>query len=279
MTDIASISTGLKLNRDGIWCGSDTKEVSYPTGGNEACAAIEDESFWFQHRNNCITSLVKAYPPKNGGKIFDVGGGNGYVSLGLINAGFDTVLVEPGHTGCLNAKQRGVDNVICATTDVAGFKRHSLPSVGLFDVIEHIEDDFVFLQSIKALIEKGGVLYATVPAYSFLWSGEDVTADHFRRYTVKSFSRLLASAGFEIKFATYIFRFLPLPILLLRAMPFRLGLSSGKQSTDKRSRDHAAGNSETGRILERLLEPEVRNIQSGKPMRFGGSCLVVAESV
>lgn len=278
MTDMASISSGLHLDDDGIWYSSGTTEISYPTDGNDACAAVEDRSFWFGHRNNCITAAVKAYPPKNR-KIFDIGGGNGFVSLGLIKAGFDVALVEPGPKGCFNAKRRGVEDVICATTDDARFHKNSLPAVGLFDVIEHIEDDLAFLRSLRELTEKGGYLYATVPAYSFLWSQEDVTAGHFRRYTLKSISRLLASAGFETEYATYIFRFLPLPIALLRALPFRLGLKKEKKHPDKISRDHAADNGGKGSLLGKLLEPEIENIENGKAMRFGGSCLVVARSI
>ena len=85
MVDIQSISTGLRLAEDGIWYSSENQDVSYPPDGNEACFAIEDGSFWFKHRNSCIASIVRNFPPENEGTIFDIGGGNGYVSLGLAN--------------------------------------------------------------------------------------------------------------------------------------------------------------------------------------------------
>jgi hypothetical protein len=40
---------------------------------------------------------------------------------------------------------------------------------------------------------------ATVPAFSFLWSEEDVLAGHFRLYTLSSISKVLKSSGFESK--------------------------------------------------------------------------------
>ena len=122
MVDIQSISTGLKLGEDGIWYGSGNQNISYPAGGNEACFAVEDSSFWFGHRNNCIASIVGSYPPANNGTIFDIGGGNGFVSLGLVNAGFDVALVEPGRVGASKAKNRGLKDVICATANTANFK-------------------------------------------------------------------------------------------------------------------------------------------------------------
>ncbi len=187
MADIQSITTGLKLGKDGIWYGIDTQDISYPPDGNEACFAIEDSSFWFRHRNNCIISAVRSYPPENKGTIFDIGGGNGFVSLGLANSGFDVALVEPGRTGASNAKRRGLKTVICATTESARFKPHSLSAVGLFDVVEHIEDDLSFLRFFRSLLKQGGRLYMTVPAYSFLWSEEDVLSGTFQKVYAKEY--------------------------------------------------------------------------------------------
>ena len=276
MIDISSISAGLKLGDDGIWYARDRQDVSYPEEGNDVCFAVEDESFWFRHRNVCITTIAKAYPPTNDGAIYDIGGGNGVVSLALQSAGFSVVLLEPGPAGAANAKQRGLSHVICATTDTANLAPGSLPAVGLFDVIEHVEDDMAFLQSIKYLLEQGGRLYATVPAYSFLWSEEDIIAGHFRRYTLKEITNLLESAGLQVEFASYIFRPLPPPILLFRTLPFRLGLTGGEQQANRASRDHVRNDGLFNRILDSVLRREISKLKANKTMRFGGSCLVVA---
>jgi hypothetical protein len=52
----------------------------YPDEGNEACFQIEDQSFWFRHRNDCIRELAQNLPPKWKGPIFDGGGGNGFLT-------------------------------------------------------------------------------------------------------------------------------------------------------------------------------------------------------
>ncbi len=278
MTDIQSISTGLKLAEDGIWYSADTESISYPAGGNESCMAVEDNSFWFNHRNNCIIAVANAYPPKSCRTIFDIGGGNGFVSTGLARAGFDVVLLEPGAIGAAHARNRGIKNVICATTNTAKFKKKSLPGVGLFDVIEHIEDDLAFLKSIKAMLQRQGYLYVTVPSYSFLWAQEDISAGHFRRYTVEGISKVLEAAGFQIEFSSYIFRFLPLPIFLFRTLPYRLGASKEDKDSNTVSRDHAAKGGMSKRILDFLLQSEIDNLIQKNPMKFGGSCLIVAKS-
>ena len=203
MIDIQDISSDLKCSNDGIWYARSKKEISYPADGSDNCFAIEDNSFWFQHRNKCITTLIANYPPKNNGAIFDIGGGNGFVTLGIEQAGLTSVLVEPSSSGAVNAQKRGVKNIVCSSLEDANFIHNSLPAIGLFDVLEHIEDDSAFLTRINSLLKIDSILYITVPAYSWLWSDEDSSAGHFRRYTIKSLTKKLVSAGFKIEFSSY----------------------------------------------------------------------------
>ena len=70
MIDINSLSAELKLGDNEIWYSQDNESISYPSDGNETCFLIEDHSFWFKHRNNCIVSVVKSYPPEDNGAIF-----------------------------------------------------------------------------------------------------------------------------------------------------------------------------------------------------------------
>jgi SAM-dependent methyltransferase len=278
MLDVSTIATRLSRGEDGIWYAAEDQVVSYPAQGNDNCYAVEDASFWFSHRNRCIQALVRAFPPPGRGPIFDIGGGNGVVSRGLETTGFEVVLVEPGKTGAVNARSRGLEHVICATTETAGFNAGSIPAVGLFDVIEHIEDDRGFLQQVHRLLIDGGRLYATVPAFASLWSHQDELAGHYRRYSREEICEVLRTAGFEVEFSTYIFRILPLPIALLRALPYRLGLKKKPRTRAEISRDHGANGGLGMRVMRALLQPEVARIESIRPMSFGGSCLLVARA-
>lgn len=127
-------------------------------------------------------------------------------------------------------------------------------------------------------MEKGGYLYATVPAYSILWSDEDISAGHFRRYTLNEIKETLESAGFKVEFASYIFRFLPIPIFFLRTLPYRLGLSKGKKESSL-SRDHGGTSGLTEKLLNLLLQSELKSLASKRRMAFGGSCLIVAKRI
>jgi len=167
--DFRSISNNLELVDD-IWVIKSKSKISYPDDANEMCFHIEENSFWFRHRNNCIIEVVKLFPPK--GIFFDIGGGNGFVAKELEENGIEPVLVEPGETGVANARKRGLRNIICAALENAGFKPQTLSTVGLFDVVEHIKDDKAFLQLVFELLEPGGRLYLTVPSFNFLWWAE-----------------------------------------------------------------------------------------------------------
>jgi SAM-dependent methyltransferase len=276
---VSPATTSLK-RIEGIWYASEQEAVSYPSNGNNQCFKIEDKSFWFQHRNACIVELVKRFPPRGSGPIFDVGGGNGYVARGLMDAGWDVVLVEPGPAGARNAKKRGLQHVVCATTQSAGFKPGSMPAIGVFDVVEHIEDDVAFLRHLHDLLEPGGMLYLTVPAYNCLWSDEDVYADHYRRYGMRGLRNLCSESDFEVKLLTGIFKWLITPIFLFRAMPYRLLGKSKKTIGDLKaiSADHT---------LPPWLKPlasasqakERRLVSESQTVSFGASLLLAARKL
>lgn len=217
---------------------------------------------------------MKLFPPD--GAVFDVGGGNGFVARAIQDSGFEVVLVEPGLSGVRNAVKRGVRQVVLSTLEDAGVFPETLPAVGLFDVVEHIRDDRGFLARIHDLLMPGGKVYITVPAYPWLWSHEDVLAGHFRRYSLRTMSCVLAEAGYTIEFATYIFSFLPVPILFRRVLPYRLGLRSENVPGHAIQPDHEVTQPMARRIIRILTRWELSRIAKQRPLPFGGSCLMVA---
>lgn len=230
----------LAQNADGIWYAAEQEDFSYPNEGNDQCFEIEDKSFWFQYCNACVIELVKKFPPRGNGPISDVGGGNGFVAKGLMDVGWDVVLIEPGPAGARNAKKRGLQHVVCATTQAAGFRPGRMPAIGVFDVVEHIQDDLAFLRHLHAVLEPGGMLYLTVPANPYAWSNEDIYAGHFRRYTPETLSKVLKDAGLEIQFMTGIFAWLLVPVFLRRAFPYRLRAAKGREGSCRAmSADHS----------------------------------------
>ncbi len=273
MIDLTAIASNLQPGPDGLWHPRSRSAFDYPDEGNAFCFQVEDHSFWFRHRNACILDAVRRRPPA--GAIFDIGGGNGFVARALSQAGFDAVVVEPGPTGARNAQARGLAPVVCAALDDAGFAPGSLPAAGLFDVLEHMADDRTVLEQLAQLLPRGGRLYLTVPAYQWLWSTDDDLGGHHRRYSGRSLRRVVTAAGFDVEYATQMFWPLPLPILLLRALPSRLGIRP-KADIDAIRAELQPGQGAGVRALEALLGLEARWLRGGHVLPFGGSCLMVA---
>jgi len=250
--------------------------VSYPVEGNEIFHTLEERSFWFRHRNDCILAVVRRLPPN--GELFDVGGGNGFVALHLQSHGFPVALLEPG-SGARRARERGVRRVIQSDLEHAGLEKGSVSAVGLFDVVEHIRDDRAFLMEIHRLLRPRGRLYLTVPAYGWLWSREDEAAGHFRRYSRRGLGRLLREVGFEVDYLTALFSWLPPAIALLRTLPRLLrGPASGGLSRQRQERDHTPSPF-VGPLLDVLSRWEQGMIRKGGGLPFGSSWMAVATRI
>jgi hypothetical protein len=79
-----------------------------------------------------------------------------------------------------------------------------------------------------------------------------------------------------VTFASYFFRVLPLPIFLLRALPYLLGFSTHNSSARSAKNAHLVKRGLSAKLLTGLLQSEIDRLQSKRPMRFGGSCIVAA---
>lgn len=272
--DLHDIAPTLIRDPAGYWQDTQAVEpLSYPVSGNDFCLEIEDSSFWFAHRNRVIVAAVNRYPPD--GPIFDVGAGNGYVAAALERAHFATVAIEPNRAGAANAARRGLERVVHGRLPSAAFAEGSAGAIGLFDVVEHIADDRAFLQSLRPYLKRGGRVYVTTPAHDALWSQNDVTAGHYRRYTRARLRALLEEAGFAVEYDTYFFSFLPLPLFLFRVLPSRFRRSEAALRERSRAQ-HRPGSAAVRRAIDRLLAPELGRIARGNAIPFGASCLAVA---
>lgn len=265
--------TNVARGDSGIWRTNHQSEpVSYDAQGHDTCHAVEGGSFWFAHRNACIQAVIEHAPPEDSLPFLDVGGGNGHVAAMLQAHGHRVVLVEPGPSGAAHARQRGIDEVVMASLVDLDVRPSSIGAIGLFDVLEHIEDDAAALHAMHTMLADGGMLYATVPAHRWLWSSADVKAGHYRRYRTSQLRGLLQRCGYEMLACSYYFRPLPLPMLLLRTLPEALHLRKPQRDHSRIAAEHGAGSKLLGELL--AGEPDV--LRRGRRMLFGASCILAA---
>jgi len=73
-----------------------------------------------------------------------------------------------------------------------------------FEVLEHIENDLVFMEQINKTLENGGTFCGSVPCYMSKWQAVDELAGHYRRYEADELRLKLERAGFsDIQIHTY----------------------------------------------------------------------------
>jgi SAM-dependent methyltransferase len=275
MIDISSLAPGLRATEPGVWVADPRGEVPFSADAHAGCFALEDESFWFRHRNAVLLETLATFPPP--GALFDVGGGNGYVTRALLEAGYEAVLVEPGPEGVRNARSRGISPIICSTLEHAGFGHGVLPAAGLFDVLEHVADDAKLMRSLRQMLRADGRVYVAVPALEWLWSDADAGAGHYRRYARTSLLSLLEETGFRVEYMTFFFSYLVAPILLLRTLPSRLRRRERRLSLQELAeREHRRSAWLTRSLLERFTRLECTAIRARRFLPLGSSLLAVA---
>ena len=272
--NIRDAADGLKLGEDGIWRPEQRSDFVFIPDDETDWYQVQDESFWYRHRNRCFLGLLGNYPPP--GPLLEIGSGGGYVAKAIEKNGYDIVALEPDPKFAAQATKRGVTNVVSALLEDVSWRPGFAGAIGLFDVLEHVDDEIALLSRVRHLLRPGGRIYVSVPAYQWLWSKEDEAAEHRRRYTISKLTRLLKKAGFKIEYSTYFFTLLIPAIFFLRALPTRLGIREDRtdQST---KREHVLALGAMSKLVDIYLMREVKAIQRQWVIPCGASCLAVGQ--
>jgi len=268
----------LSKDKNGIYgLATEKQSISYPSRGNEDCYEIEDQSFWFKHRNHIIELMINRFPFQ--GNFVDIGGGNGF-QVHFLTKKFPQktfILMEPGYSGCLNAKKRGVEHIFNLNFRDFPFSKYQIKAVGLFDVIEHMKNDTHFIKELKNKCLENALFYITVPAHHWLWSSADSDAGHYRRYNEKMLKDLALKSGLKFVWGSYFFSYLLPLTYLFRSLPNKLGK---KENSAKRLKNELAQHcpkKPTSSMIEFLSQREISHIEK-KARRFGASYCAVLES-
>ncbi len=203
---------------DGIPCFTEKvpdDHNDYHTTGLDTLLSAEKEHFWFISRQKrIINTFLKHLPLKS--RILEIGAGTAYVANGLQHAGYALAVGELHFSGLQYAKEKGIDE--CYQFDLFSPPfREEFDAIGMFDVLEHLEEDVHALQQVSKMLKPGGKLFITVPAHQWLWSRDDAIAAHKRRYSKKALVATVESAGLLVHDMQFFFISI-LPLLLLRRL-------------------------------------------------------------
>ena len=152
----------------------------------------------------------------------------------------------------------------------------------LLDVLEHIKDDGHFLGLLNRKMKENGRVVITVPGFMSLWSSEDVSGGHFRRYQKDDLIELAELCGFRVMYCSYFMSFLYLPVLIIRVWFERIGLikrrehRSSEEKMTIRKKQFEKKKGIIGSFLLLLEKIELKKLESGG-VPFGSSIVMVLE--
>lgn len=173
----------------------------------------EETHWWFVARRSICEALLKKIKLPNNPSILEAGCGSGG-NLPML-AKFGKVFAFELNDMMLNhSKSRNIGTLEHGKLpDGIPFSGQKFDFITLFDVLEHIEDDKGALSALASRLNDGGVLFLTVPAFSWLFSQHDRLHHHFRRYSKKELIAKVEAAGFSVEYIIY-WNFLLFPAAL-----------------------------------------------------------------
>jgi SAM-dependent methyltransferase len=191
-----------------------------PHGGSPSIR--QPDYWWYRARSEMLRTVLEPYvgSPE---RLLDVGSADGPSVAWLAARQKVSLDLDP----------RGLrpPSGICGSVLALPFVDASFDVVSAFDVIEHCDPEAAALAELHRVLEPGGRLLLSVPAYQWAWSDHDVANGHHRRYTRPRAVEAVSAAGFDVLRSTYGFSAV-FPAFAaeraVRAVQHRIG-SSGAQ--------------------------------------------------
>lgn len=161
----------------------------------QVTTAVETRHWWYRERRTIISRELRRLGEP--GRAIEIGAAGGGNSLVLQAGGWDVLATEYIAEGVEIARSRGLNAIQADARNLpVGSDLYDL--VIAFDVLEHIEEDYLAAGEMYRVLRPGGSALIAVPCDMALWSAHDVASGHVRRYTRQTLTELAEKAGFSI---------------------------------------------------------------------------------
>ena len=168
---------------------------------------LYERHWWFRARETVLLEELHSHCPSGGWQsILDVGCGDALFFDRLAQFG-EVWGVEPD-AELIAADNRYRSRIHIGSFDASYTAPRKFRLILLLDVLEHMNQPEAALRQAGSLLEPGGRVLATVPAFRLLWTAHDEFNAHVDRYTIRRLRALALRGGFEVESARYVFHWL-----------------------------------------------------------------------
>ena len=157
---------------------------------------VEDRHWWYAERRKLLARELRRLPAP--GLALDIGAAGGGNTRVLRSHGWQSVALEFAPTAAQIARERGID-VVRGDARELPLGTRSMDLVTAFDILEHIEEDYLAAAEITRVLRPGGTALIAVPADMALWSAHDTAVGHVRRYTRATLAEAIGKGGLLIE--------------------------------------------------------------------------------
>jgi len=157
---------------------------------------VEDRHWWYAERRSILARELRRLPAP--GRALDIGAAGGGNTRVLLGHGWQPVALEFAPTAAQIARERGID-VVRGDARELPVRTGSMDLVTAFDILEHIEEDYLATAEITRVLRPGGTALIAVPADMALWSAHDTAVGHVRRYTRGTLADVVVKGGLVIE--------------------------------------------------------------------------------
>jgi SAM-dependent methyltransferase len=180
--------------------------------------SLEDRHWWYKERRAILRRELRRLAGP--GRALDIGAAGGGNTRVLRAHGWQAVALEYSDSAAGVARSRGVP-VMRADARHLPVDSATCGLVTAFDVLEHIDEDYLAAAEIARVLRPGGTVLIAVPCDMALWSAHDDAVGHVRRYSRPELAGLIEKAGLAIE------RIWSWNVLLRPAVALRRRSSSG----------------------------------------------------
>jgi SAM-dependent methyltransferase len=162
----------------------------------ELLTSVEDRHWWYKERRAILARELRRLP--GSGLALDIGAAGGGNTRVLKEHGWQAVAVEYSDSVAAVARARGISAVRADARELP-VSSGACGLVTAFDVLEHIDEDYLAAAEIARVLRPGGTALIAVPCDMELWSAHDDAVGHVRRYTRPGLAELIEKAGLTIE--------------------------------------------------------------------------------